>query len=92
VADLILPDNRRPGPLPVFFEGRLRRFDRRIGLARISHAHRDGAPRALRNHWKCGLDRTAPAHREGNTVNWLSSRNLPLLSGPYAPLRPEKTR
>jgi hypothetical protein len=28
VADAILPDNSRPGPLRAFFEGRLRQFDR----------------------------------------------------------------
>ena len=32
VRDLILPDNTQPGLLPVFFEGRLRRFERRIGV------------------------------------------------------------
>lgn len=36
VADLILPDNSRPGPLPVFFEGRLRQFDRRIGVVFVT--------------------------------------------------------
>lgn len=32
VRDLILPDNTQPGLLPVFFEGPLRRFERRIGV------------------------------------------------------------
>lgn len=36
VADLILPDNSLPGPLPVFFEGRLRHFDRRIGVVFVT--------------------------------------------------------
>ncbi|MGE4181637.1 MAG: hypothetical protein AB7J34_17585 [Limisphaerales bacterium] len=36
VADLILPDNSRPGPLPAFFEGRLRQFDRRIGVVFVT--------------------------------------------------------
>ncbi len=30
--DLILPDNSQPGSLPVFFEGRLSKFERRIGV------------------------------------------------------------
>ena len=36
VADLILPDNSRPGPLPVFVERRLRQFDRRIGVVFVT--------------------------------------------------------
>lgn len=32
VRDLILPDNSRAGRLPVFFEGRLRRFERQIAV------------------------------------------------------------
>ena len=32
VKDLCLPDNLRPGSHPVFFEGRLRTFQRRIGV------------------------------------------------------------
>lgn len=32
VRDLILPDNSQVGVLPVFFEGRLRQFERRIGV------------------------------------------------------------
>lgn len=36
VADLILPDHSRSGPLPVFFEGRLRQFDRRIGVVFVT--------------------------------------------------------
>jgi hypothetical protein len=36
VGDLILPDNTRPGLLPVFFEGRLRRFERRIGAVFVT--------------------------------------------------------
>ena len=35
VRDLILPDNSRVGSLPVFFEGRLRRFERRIGVVYV---------------------------------------------------------
>jgi len=36
VCELILPDNTRPGQLPVFFEGRLRRFERRIGVVFVT--------------------------------------------------------
>jgi len=36
VRDLILPDNTQPGQLPVFFEGRLRRFERRIGVVFVT--------------------------------------------------------
>lgn len=36
VADLFLPDNSRPGPLTVFFEGRLRQFVRRIGVVFVT--------------------------------------------------------
>ncbi len=36
VGDLILPDNTRPGLLPGFFEGRLRRFERRIGVVFVT--------------------------------------------------------
>jgi len=36
VRDLILPDNTQPGLLPVFFEGRLRRFERRIGVVFVT--------------------------------------------------------
>lgn len=36
VADLILPDNSQPGPSPVFFEGRLWQFDRRIGVVFVT--------------------------------------------------------
>jgi len=32
VRDLILPDNSKPAGLPVFFEGRLQRFERHIGV------------------------------------------------------------
>lgn len=32
VADLYLPDNSQPGSAPVFFEGRLHTFERRIGV------------------------------------------------------------
>ncbi|HRZ35709.1 MAG TPA: hypothetical protein P5534_05020 [Candidatus Paceibacterota bacterium] len=32
VRDLFLPDNSRPDSLPVFFEGRLRSFERTIGV------------------------------------------------------------
>ena len=32
VRHLILPDNSQAGGLPVFFEGRLRRFERQIGV------------------------------------------------------------
>jgi hypothetical protein len=32
VRDLYLPDNSQPGGLPVFFEGRLQRFERQIGV------------------------------------------------------------
>lgn len=35
VRDLILPDNSRVGSLPVFFEGGLRRFERRIGVVYV---------------------------------------------------------
>ena len=30
--DLFLPDNRQPAGTPVYFEGRLRQFERRIGV------------------------------------------------------------
>lgn len=30
--ELILPDQTQPGPLPVYFEGRLREFTRQIGV------------------------------------------------------------
>jgi len=33
--DLYLPDNTQPGGLPVFFEGRLKRFERRIGVVYV---------------------------------------------------------
>ena len=36
VRDLILPDNSVPGALPVFFEGRLLAFQRRIGVVYAS--------------------------------------------------------
>jgi hypothetical protein len=36
VRDLILPDNTKPGVLPVFFEGRLCRFERRIGVVCVA--------------------------------------------------------
>jgi hypothetical protein len=61
-------------------------------LARISHTHPDGASRALEERWKCGLNRTALASRDGNTVNRFSGRNLPLHSGPYASVPPVKTK
>lgn len=32
VADLFLPDNSQPGSAPVFFEGRLCSFERRVGV------------------------------------------------------------
>ena len=32
VGDLFLPDNSQPAGLPVFFEGRLRKFERQIGV------------------------------------------------------------
>ena len=32
VRDLYLPDNSQPAGLPVFFEGRLRQFERQIGV------------------------------------------------------------
>ncbi len=35
VADLILPDNSSPGGLPVYFEGRLEAFERRIGVVDV---------------------------------------------------------
>ena len=35
VTDLILPDNSTPGGLPVFFEGRLEAFERRIGVVDV---------------------------------------------------------
>lgn len=47
VADLILPDGSQPGAVPVFFEGRLREFERRIGVVVVSLgtlAGRDTAP------------------------------------------------
>ena len=36
VRSLILPDNTQVGVLPVFFEGRLRQFERRIGVVCVS--------------------------------------------------------
>ena len=36
MKDLSLPDNRRPGRLPVYFEGRLRSFKRRIGVVFVT--------------------------------------------------------
>ncbi|MBE7503075.1 MAG: hypothetical protein HS113_22885 [Verrucomicrobiales bacterium] len=36
VADLILPDGGQPGAVPVFFEGRLREFERRVGVVVVS--------------------------------------------------------
>ena len=36
VRDLILPDNTRAGVLSVFFEGRLCRFERRIGVVFVA--------------------------------------------------------
>lgn len=36
VHDLILPDNSQPASTPVFFEGRLRQFKRRIGVVFVS--------------------------------------------------------
>ena len=47
VADLILPDGSQPGAVPFFFEGRLREFERRIGVVVVSLdalAGRDTAP------------------------------------------------
>jgi len=35
VADLFLPDNSQPGNAPVFFEGRLCSFERRIGVVLV---------------------------------------------------------
>jgi len=35
VADLILPDNSSVGRLPVYFEGRLEAFERRIGVVEV---------------------------------------------------------
>ena len=35
VQELWLPDNQRPGGLPVFFEGRLVRFERRVGVVLV---------------------------------------------------------
>jgi hypothetical protein len=35
VADLILPDNSSAGALPVYFEGRLEAFERRIGVVDV---------------------------------------------------------
>src|ERR1022692_4216484 len=32
---LFLPDNSRPEPLPVFFEGKLLGFERRIGVVQL---------------------------------------------------------
>ena len=43
VEDLFLPDNSQPAGLPVFFEGRLLKFDRQIGVVFV-HL---GAPAAL---------------------------------------------
>lgn len=46
VADLMLPDNSTPGGLPVFFEGRLEAFERRIGVVDVILAapvNRDGS-------------------------------------------------
>lgn len=36
VRDLILPDQSQPRGLPVFFEGRLRQFERRIAVVYVS--------------------------------------------------------
>ena len=36
VRELILPDNSRVGALPVFFEGRLRQFERQIGVVYVA--------------------------------------------------------
>jgi len=47
VADLFLPDGSQPGAVPVFFEGRLRLFERRISVVVVSLdaiAGRDSAP------------------------------------------------
>ena len=38
VRNLILPDNTRPDGLPVFFEGRLLQFERRIGVVFVALA------------------------------------------------------
>lgn len=38
VADLILPDNSSAGTLPVYFEGRLESFERRIGVIDVTLA------------------------------------------------------
>jgi len=35
VRDLVLSDNSQPGALPVFFEGRLCQFERRIGVVSV---------------------------------------------------------
>ncbi len=35
VRELFLPDNSQPGALPVFFEGCLRQFERRIGVVTV---------------------------------------------------------
>ena len=35
VRDLFLPDNAQPEGLPVFFEGRLQRFERQIGIVYV---------------------------------------------------------
>jgi hypothetical protein len=35
VRSLYLPDNSQPGSLPVFFEGKLLNFERRIGVVRL---------------------------------------------------------
>lgn len=43
VADLILPDNSSVGNLPVYFEGRLEAFKRRIGVVEVLLA----APRSV---------------------------------------------
>ena len=38
VRDLILPDNSQPGGTPVFFEGRLLAFERRVGVVFVTLA------------------------------------------------------
>jgi hypothetical protein len=35
VADLFLPDNSQPGRAPVYFEGMLRSFERRVGVVLV---------------------------------------------------------
>lgn len=47
VADLFLPDNSQPGSAPVFFEGRLRSFERRVGVVFVvleTSSNRESAP------------------------------------------------